>query len=114
MYSLNSGAVFQEDYFKMVQHEVVTGVRSNSEGKNKTFLEAYFHNSIELSHEIKSSGFQVREVKGVLGQAWNVQALGDSVQDSQRRKRLMEVARLMEGMPDFSPKILCIGVKAAG
>jgi ubiquinone/menaquinone biosynthesis C-methylase UbiE len=111
MYSLNSGAVFHDDYFTMVKHEIITGVRSNAEGKNKTFLEAYFHNSKDLNHEMTICGFEVRKIKGVLGQAWNVQSLEDSILDGQRRKRLMEVARLMEEMPDFSPKILGIGIK---
>lgn len=111
LYALSSGAVFRDHYFDMVKTELATGIRENHDERNQTFLEAYFHTSQELRSELVSVGFLVEEVLGVLGQAWNVQDLEGCLKIQSKASRLMEVARLMESMPDFCPKMVGIGRK---
>lgn len=113
MYALSSGEIFNNNYFTMVKKEIETGYRDNRLKINKTFLEAYFHNSAELTQEVKNSGFNVIETKGILGQAWNTPDLQNAILNAEKKERLLEVAEMMENYPDFSPKIICIGKKSS-
>jgi ubiquinone/menaquinone biosynthesis C-methylase UbiE len=112
LYALSSGEVFNDSYFSMVEHEIETGIRENLNKRNKTFIEAYFHSPEELKAEIETAGFQVIEIRGILGPAWNTPNLKNVIQDDEKKKRLLRVSELMEKIPEFSPKILCLGRKA--
>jgi SAM-dependent methyltransferase len=110
-YALSSGEVFNDNYFEMVQQELSTGHRDNSELKNKTFTRAYFHLVEEIEDEFKACGLQVAGSYGVLGPAWNTPALEEEIKDEKKMERLLLVAELMEQYPMQSTRILTVGIK---
>jgi ubiquinone/menaquinone biosynthesis C-methylase UbiE len=113
VYALSSGQVFDEDYYALVQHELATGHRDNRNRRVRTFVEAFFHTSIELRREVAAAGFDTDTPLGILGQAWNTSHLAEVVADPVKRKRLLDVARAMEPYPEFAPKMVCMGRKRA-
>lgn len=110
-YALSSGEVFNDDYFELVKHEIVTGIRDNRALKNKTFNRAYFHTLEEAEAEFRKSGLQVKYSSGVVGPAWNIPGLEQALNDPAKKERLLSIAELMESYPMQSPKIMTVGTK---
>ncbi len=110
-YALSSGEVFNDNYYEMVKSEILTGNRNNTDLKNKTFIQAYFHLVNELEDEFNESGLKVIKSCGVLGQSWNIPNIDDAIKDQVKKERLLEIADLMKHYPLYSPKILTIGIK---
>jgi len=94
-YALSSGEVFNDNYYEMVKEEIVTGFRNNTNLKNKTFTQAYFHLLDEVEAEFIESGLKVKKSYGVLGQAWNTPNLDIVIKDLAKKERLLEIADLM-------------------
>lgn len=110
-YAVGSGEIFTNDYYDMVKGELATGIRENSLRKNKTFIRAYFHLLSEIESEYTDAGLTVEKSFGVAGPATNMPGLEQVVNDPEKKKRLVEVAEMMESYPMQSPKMLTVGCK---
>ncbi len=101
-YGLDSGRLRDEEYFSMVRRELSTGVRDRSPGW-------YFHRPEELATEVAASGFVVDALLGVTGPGWLLKGNDGGWEDPPSRKRLLEIARLVERDPLIGPDILTVG-----
>jgi hypothetical protein len=76
------------------------GQHRNTTGNPKRFTTAYFHGPEELAAEITEAGFELVDLAPVEGPCWL--AGGSQIRfvefwsDSQRRDRLLELARTVE------------------
>lgn len=110
-YGLSESLIFDDAYFSVIKNEILTGVRDNNPPKIKSFLKAYFHLPEEIEQELTEGGFKHEKTIGILGTAWNLRELGKCLDDPLKKKRLMEIAKLMENQPVLSPRMMSIGIK---
>jgi len=94
----------------MVKEEIISGIRNNSDFKNKTFTSAYFHFQQEIEAEFTESGFTIENSFGV-GLAWSTPDLGQILTDSAKKERLRKVAAMTEKHSMQRTKILTVGIK---
>jgi ubiquinone/menaquinone biosynthesis C-methylase UbiE len=114
VYGLTKGHVFDDEYMRMTVEEVGTGQRRDAPDWLGTFIRAYFHHPDELAAEVTEAGLAHERTLGVLGPAWLVPDLDACWADGRKRRRLMEVARLLEGEGVLGPRLMAVGWKGSG
>ncbi|MGH2806070.1 MAG: class I SAM-dependent methyltransferase [Actinomycetota bacterium] len=83
--------------FSIVEKSVRTGLFEGTTGG--LFTTAYFHHPEELSEELALAGFEESEVLGIEGPGAFVTDFPERWADTDRRKALLDVARLVEDDP---------------
>lgn len=111
VYGLTNGYVFDDEYMRMTVDEVRRGQRRDAPEWLGTFIRAYFHHPDELAAEVTEVGLAHEGTLGVLGPTWLVPDLDGCWADGKRRKRLMEVAQLLEREPVLGPRLMAVGRK---
>ena len=111
IYGLTEGHVFDAEYLSMIRKEVKTGLRKDAPSWANTFISAYFHQPDELQEEVEKAGLIQEGILGIVGPAWLVPNLDESWADEEKRKTIMEVARLVEDESVLGPRIMVVGRK---
>ena len=108
---LQRGWLFEEDFLPFVREQLQSGVHKTPSEHPERFTTSYFHRPEELAEEVREAGFEVEGLVGLEGPGWTVPDFKTVVMDPDKRKRLLELARALESIPDLSPHILAWGSK---
>lgn len=101
-------------YMNMLKHELLTGEHNRPKEYPFIIANAYFHTIDELRSEINKSGFEVVDNHAVEGCIWITPKLDEKWQNSESRKRLIEIIHATESeetLMGLSPHFLVIGRK---
>ncbi len=102
------GAVFDDEYLRMVTQEIETGRHDRPSGWPGLFTTAYFHRPEQLRAELAGAGMTCDAVLAVQGPAWMVPDFEASWQDPAKRAVMLQIARLAEHDPAFSPHMMAV------
>jgi ubiquinone/menaquinone biosynthesis C-methylase UbiE len=105
------GWVFDDAYLAMVTQEIETGQHRRPPSWPGLFATAYFHRPQQLHAEIETAGMACSEVVAVQGPAWMAPDFETSWQDPARRAAILQIARLTEREPGFSPHMLAVATR---
>lgn len=105
------GAVFDDEYLRMVTQEIETGQHRRPPGWPHVLTTAYFHRPEQLRAEIEAAGMVCGEILAVQGPAWMVPDFEASWQDASKRAVIMQIARLTEHEPVCSPHMVAVARK---
>jgi len=75
------------------------GQHRNPTGCLEYFTTAFFHHPEELHAEVTEAGFEIIELLGVEGPAWLARDFERCWADPDRRRQLLELARMVEREP---------------
>lgn len=112
IFGLTRGYVFDDEYWAMTELEVTTGLRTDAPGWLNTFPSAFFHHPDDLAAELAEAGLAHERTLGVIGPAWLVPDLDESWGDEDKRRRILDVARLLEGECALGPRLMAVARKA--
>lgn len=93
---LHSGMIFEQNYLEMITSEIQTGRHLPPPNFPFIFVDGHFHRPRELETEIKEAGLFPRYSLAVEGSSWLVPSFQESWKNSERRKILLSVTRLLE------------------
>lgn len=110
-YAIPNGLVFDDVYYSIMREEVITGECKNNPRKINTFTTAFFHLPEDIKGEIQESGLAFEKTIGILGTSWLVPELDHNWNNSEKRKRIMEIARLLENEPVLGPRMMTVARK---
>lgn len=102
------GSIFDAAYLDMVTRELATGRHDQPAGWPDVFTTAFFHRPAQLRAELEAADLACSDVLAVQGPAWMVPDFEASWQDPTRRAVLLQVARLAERDPAYSPHMLAV------
>jgi SAM-dependent methyltransferase len=105
------GSVFDDDYLAMVTQEIETGQHRRPASWPRVLTTAYFHRPEQLRAEIDAAGLACEDVLAVQGPAWMVPEFEASWQDPGKRAVILQIARLAEHAPVFSPHMMAVARK---
>ena len=94
-----------------MREEVITGECKNNPRMINTFTTAFFHLPEDIKGEIQESGLAFEKTIGILGTSWLVPELDHNWNNSEKRKRIMEIARLLENEPVLGPRMMTVARK---
>jgi len=112
---LARGYLSDPEFAAIAERDLVDGQHRNPTDKAGYFTTAFFHHPDELSSEVEEAGFELKATLAVEGLAWMFQDIDVQWEDGEKRKRLLEVLRRIEGEPSMlgaSAHIMAIGRKA--
>jgi len=98
----------------MRHRALVDGQYRNETDNLRYFVTAYFHRPEDLVQELAEAGYQDVRVFGVEGPCWLLPDFEARWNDLERRRDLLEVARLLEqetSIVGASAHLLAIGTK---
>ena len=98
----------------MRHRALVDGQYRNETDNPRYFVTAYFHRPEDLVQEVADAGYQDVRVFGVEGPCWLLPDFEARWNDRERRRNLLEVARLLEqetSVVGVSAHLLAIGTK---
>ena len=105
------GWLFEEDFLPHVHEQLRSGVHQTPTAHPERFTTSYFHRPDELAEEVREAGFQLEGLVGLEGPGWTIPDFKEVVMESDKREKLLELAKLLENIPDLSPHILTWGAK---
>jgi SAM-dependent methyltransferase len=111
IYGLTQGYVFDEQYLRMTEEEVSTGLRRNAPAWLHTFTTAYFHHPDDLRRELDEAGLDHRRTLGVIGPAWLVPDLDARWEDEEERLAILAIARMLEDESVLGPRLMAVARK---
>jgi ubiquinone/menaquinone biosynthesis C-methylase UbiE len=106
------GMVFDREYLDMVKQEIETGQHRRPPSWPRLFTTAFFHRPEQLRAELDAAGLACVDVLAVEGPAWMVPDFEASWQDPARRSVILQIARLAEPEPVFSPHMLGVAIRS--
>lgn len=106
------GTVFDAAYLGMATQEIETGQHRRPPSWPGLFTTAYFHRPDQLRAEITAAGMTCDDVLAVEGPAWMVPDFAASWLDPAKRAVVLQIARLAEREPVFSPHMLAVARKS--
>jgi SAM-dependent methyltransferase len=96
----------------MRQRALTDGRYRNETDNRRYFVTAYFHRPDDLVAEVSDAGFQDIQAFGIEGPGWLMPDFEAHWNDPEARKRILDVARLLEretSIIGVSPHILAVG-----
>ena len=105
------GWLFEEDFLPLVREQISSGVHETPPTRPGLFTTAYFHRPEEFVQEVDEAGFGAEGLVGLEGPGWFVPDFKTVVTEFDKRQKLLELAKLLETIPDLSPHILAWGTK---
>ncbi|MGR3301607.1 MAG: class I SAM-dependent methyltransferase [Candidatus Scalindua sp.] len=111
VYGISKGYIYDTEYMKMTNVEVETGLRNDAPRWLNTFSSAFFHLPKELEDELVEAGMIFDTLLGIVGPSWLVPDIDTDWSDPEKRKVLIETARMLEHEPLLGPRILGIARK---
>jgi ubiquinone/menaquinone biosynthesis C-methylase UbiE len=105
------GSVFDAEYLGMATQEIETGQHRRPPSWPGAFTTAYFHRPEQLRSEVEAAGMACDAVLAVQGPAWMVPDFEASWQDPGKRAVILQIARLAEREPVFSPHMVAVARK---
>jgi SAM-dependent methyltransferase len=108
---LANGMLFDPEFRKIVQRDIVDGQHRNPTGRRGWFATAFFHHPDQLESEIARAGFTVHALYGVQGMAGWLRPLAERLDDPDDLEIVLESARAVESEPSLrglSPHMLVV------
>jgi ubiquinone/menaquinone biosynthesis C-methylase UbiE len=105
------GSIFDENYLRMVTQEIETGRHHRPPSWPGLLTTAYFHRPEQLRAEIAAAGMACQDVLAVQGPAWMVPDFEASWHDPEKRAVILQIARLAEHDPVFSPHMIAVAAR---
>ena len=105
-----NGWVWEPAYLEMIREEISTG-QHRCPPDRKLFTTSFFHHPDLLKSEIEEAGFQHELTLGIQGPGWMATDFEAAWKDDARRQVVLQVARLMEHEPAYSPHMLAVARK---
>lgn len=99
--ALISGFIDDPDFEAVIERDVVDGQHRNPSSRPGWFTTAYFHLPDELRAELVSAAFGDVQVFAVEGPGWIITDLDSSLDDADRRERLLRTIRRVEQEPSI-------------
>lgn len=111
-----NGCDFIDDdtYMNMLKLELTTGKHNRPKEYPFLIANAYFHTIDGLRNEVRKSGFEVIDNHAVEGCIWITPKLDEKWQDTENRKRLLDIIHTTEHeetLIGLSPHFLVVGRK---
>lgn len=106
---LLQGAIHNPEIFEMCREEITTGNHNAPESMPGILPKAYYHKSLELTQEVRESGFNVIDIFAVEGIVWLEKNYFESMGTPQKKARLFELLKLTEtdkNLLSFSPHMM--------
>jgi SAM-dependent methyltransferase len=103
------------NFVPIVERDLSEGRHQNPTGRLDYFTTAYFHRPEDLRQEVIAAGLDVEGLYGVEGPGWMLTDFVDRWNDPERRRIILEVARLLESEPSVigcSAHLLVVGRKS--
>jgi SAM-dependent methyltransferase len=103
-----------EEFRRMMEHDLATGVHVNTTANPDYFTTAYLHLPEELAEEVTDAGLELLDVLGLEGPAWLYEDFDERWADPQHRDHILRIARALESAPGIvgvSAHLLAIGRK---
>ncbi|MBI0400471.1 class I SAM-dependent methyltransferase [Cyclobacterium marinum] len=106
---LLNGLIHKKSFFEMCKEELTSGIHNPPLDFPWLLAEAYYHNPPQLKEEFLSQGFIHLNTYAVEGMAWLDKNYFANMENSERRKTLLELIQLTENdcnLLPFSPHIM--------
>jgi ubiquinone/menaquinone biosynthesis C-methylase UbiE len=90
------------DFASIVEQDVKDGQHRNPTGRLDYFTTAYFHRPADLRQDVERAGLTVEALYGIEGPGWLFGDFEARWADAERRSTLLQLAALLERVPDVA------------
>ncbi len=112
---LTEREIFKDGFRAIVTQDLATGHHENATRNDDYFTTAYFHRPDELEGEALAAELTILEILGVEGLAAVLPQLSEDWKDPERRRIIIESARLIESEPSLlglGPHLLLVAQRS--
>jgi SAM-dependent methyltransferase len=93
---LTAGTDHDPAFVAIVERDLRDGQHRNPDGPIEWFTTAFFHRPDELQAEIEEAGLRPTAMYGIEGPGWLAPDFGERWAEEARRRRLLDIARVVE------------------
>jgi ubiquinone/menaquinone biosynthesis C-methylase UbiE len=95
--------VFDDQFFRIMEADLETGLHVNNTGNLEYFTTAYFHTPKEIVEEINEGGFHFEKLIAVESFGWIISNFQEKIKDAHYREKLLGTIRKVESNENLMP-----------
>ncbi|MBM3926092.1 MAG: class I SAM-dependent methyltransferase [SAR202 cluster bacterium] len=96
---ISKGLIDDKYFLDLIKADIESGRHRNPRNMPDFFTTAFFHRPEELQREVSDAGFVIEDLLAVEGPGWLAPGLEDRWKDPAKRKRILDLIRLVEHEP---------------